>query len=95
MGLRFDWDPNKAATNIRDHGVTFSEASTVFADPLAGIEDDPEHSETEERYLIIGMSKKFRILVVVFMERNDAIRIISSRRATKNEREEYEERHYQ
>jgi len=95
MGLRFDWDPNKAATNLKDHDVTFSEASTVFADPLAGIKDDPEHSESEERYIIIGMSKKFRILVVVFTERNDAIRIISSRRATKTEREQYEERRNQ
>jgi hypothetical protein len=70
MGLRFDWDPKKAAINLKNHGVSFTEASTVFADPLAGIQDDPDHSESEERYIIIGMSKKFHILVVVFTERN-------------------------
>jgi hypothetical protein len=92
MGLRFEWDPKKAEKNFRDHGVLFVEASTVFADPLAGIRDDPDHSEAEERCIIIGMSKQFRILVVVFTERNDAIRIISSRRATKSERRQYEEK---
>jgi len=92
MGLRFEWDPQKAETNFRNHGVTFVEASTVFADPLAGIKDDPDHSETEDRFIIMGMSKKFRLLVVVFTERNDAIRIISSRRAMNNERKQYEER---
>ncbi len=93
MGLRFDWDPNKATINLKNQRVSFTEASTVFADPLAGIKADPDLSETEERYIIIGMSRKFRILVVVFTERNDAIRIISSRCATKTEREQYEERH--
>jgi hypothetical protein len=58
---------------------------------VAGIKDDPEHSETEERSIIIGMSQKYRILIVVFTERNNTIRIISSRVATKNEREQYEE----
>ncbi|MDZ7292655.1 MAG: BrnT family toxin [candidate division KSB1 bacterium] len=94
MGLRFEWDSKKAETNIKNHGVTFVEASTVFADPLARIKDDPDHSETEERYIIIGMSQKFRILVVVFTERNDWIRIISSRLATKTERQQYEEKHH-
>jgi uncharacterized protein len=93
MGLYFEWDPKKAETNFRKHGVTFVEASTVFADPLAGIKDDSDHSETEGRYIIIGMSKKFRILVVIFTERNDTIRIISSRLATRNERKQYEERY--
>jgi len=92
MSLRFEWDPKKAETNIRGHGVTFVEASTVFADPLARIKEDPDHSEIEERNIIIGMSKKFRILLVVFTERNDSIRIISSRLATNDEREQYEEK---
>ena len=93
MGLRFEWDAKKAKANAKKHGVTFIEASTVFADSLAGIRDDPDHSETEDRCIIIGMSKKIRILVVVFTERNDTIRIISARRATKNERNKYEEKH--
>ena len=92
MGLRFEWDPPKAESNLKKHGVNFVEASTVFADPLAGIKDDPDHSETEERNIIVGMSKKFRILVVVFTAWNDSIRIISSRLATKNERKQYEEK---
>lgn len=95
MGLRFVWDPNKAATNFKKHGVSFAEASTVFADPLARIRDDPDHSETEARYLIIGMSKKLRILVVIFTERHDAIRIISSRCATDNERKQYEKKSHE
>lgn len=59
MGLRFGWDPQKAETNFKNHGVTFVEASTVFADPLAGIKDDPDHSDTENRFIIMGMSKNF------------------------------------
>lgn len=92
MGLSFEWDPKKAETNHRDHGVTFIEASTVFADPLARIKDDPDHSENEERYIIWGMSKELRLLLVVFTERDDSIRIISSRLATKTERKHYEEK---
>ena len=92
MALRFEWDPTKAATNLRKHGVSFPEAATVFGDPLGGIEDDPDHSEAEDRYTLIGMSEKFRILVVVFAEQDDTIRILSSRLATPNERKQYEER---
>ncbi|MBI2951776.1 BrnT family toxin, partial [bacterium] len=78
MSLRFIWDPEKAEVNFRKHGVTFDEASTVFGDPLAGIRDDPDHSESEERCIIIGMSQKFRMLIVAFIERSDIIRIISA-----------------
>jgi uncharacterized DUF497 family protein len=92
MALRFSWDPNKAEMNFKKHGVTFNEAATIFADPLAGIKDDPDHSDFEERFIMIGMSQKFRILVTVFTERYDIIRIISSRLATKKERKQYEER---
>ncbi len=70
MGLQFKWNPQKAEANFEKHGVTFVEAATVFADPLAGIKSDPDHSEAEDRYPIIGMSKKFRLLVVVFTERD-------------------------
>ena len=92
MGLSFKWDLQKAETNFRKHGVTFDEAATVFSDPFARIRDDPDHSETEERDIIIGMSKKARIVVVVYTERNETIRIISVRLATKNERNSYEEK---
>lgn len=92
MGLRFEWDSKKAGSNFKKHGVSFLEAATVFADPLAGTKDDPDHSENEERFIIIGHSQKFRTLVVVFTERSDLIRIINARLATKNERKQYEER---
>lgn len=93
MSLHFEWNPGKAKTNLEKHGVTFVEASTVFADRLARIKADPDHSEIEERNIIIGMSQRFRVLIVVFTERNDSIRIISSRLATKHEREQYEKKH--
>ncbi len=94
MGLLFEWDPQKAEANFKKHGVTFAEASTVFFDVFAGIRDDPDHSESEERDIIIGMSKKLRIVIVVFTERNDVIRIISARLAVKNERKNYEEKRH-
>lgn len=92
MGLNFEWDPKKAESNFRKHQVSFVEASTVFADPLACIEDDPDHSQTEARVLILGASTRLRILVVAYTERDEKIRIISARRATKLERKQYEER---
>jgi hypothetical protein len=92
MGLRFEWDAEKASSNFKKHGVSFLEAATVFADPLAGIKDDPDHSENEKRFIIVGYSQKFRPLVVVFTERNDVIRIINARLTTRNERKQYEER---
>ena len=92
MGLRFEWDPDKAASNLHKHDVSFLEAATVFGDPLGGIIDDPNHSTTEARLIIIGMSEKFRLLVVVFTEESGTIRIVSARQATKGERHQYEER---
>jgi uncharacterized DUF497 family protein len=87
--VRFTWDPRKAASNARKHGVTFAEAATVFADPLAlSVEDalDPA------RALLIGISARMRILVAVHTEIDeDTIRIISARRATSLERRHYEE----
>ena len=83
------WDPAKARANISKHGVTFEEATTVFADPLALIVDDALHPE---RTLIIGESLRRRVLVTVFVEvRADAVRIISARLATNRERRKYEE----
>ncbi len=91
MSLEFEWDEARAASNQKKHGVTFEEAATVFADPLAAIFDDEVHSEEEQREIIIGHSARDRLLLVCFTERGDAIRIISARRATKRERKDYEE----
>ena len=92
MPYRFEWNSRKAATNIRKHGVSFDEASTVFDDPLAVIFDDEAHSTTEVRELILGHSVTDRLLLVCFAELpGEIIRLISARMATKKEREDYEE----
>jgi uncharacterized protein len=91
MNLRFEWDARKALTNQAKHGVSFEEAMTVFSDPLARIFDDPDHSVAESREIIIGLSQKQRLLIVCFTERSDAVRIFSARKATKLERQDYEE----
>jgi uncharacterized DUF497 family protein len=90
--LRFTWDPIKAATNLRTHGVSFEDASTVFRNPLAAMLPDPTHSTSrEQRSLLIGHSAASRLLTVVFTERHDLIRIISARESSARERREYEE----
>lgn len=89
--LQFTWDPAKAAANLRRHGVAFEDAATVFRNPLAKVLPDPTHSEQEERSLIIGQSEGGRVLMVVFTETGDRIRIISARDASARERREYEE----
>ena len=91
MGLSFEWDPDKAATNARKHRVTFDEASTVFSDPLSVATFDPLHSDDEDRFVIIGVSERQRVLVVCFTDRNERIRLISARVASKKERKQYEE----
>jgi len=92
MGVQFEWDRRKAASNLRKHGVSFDEASTVFRDQLAYIFDDETHSAQEHREIIIGRSTRNRLLLVCFTERaEDVVRIISARSATKMEREDYEE----
>lgn len=93
MSYRFDWDQDKAASNIINHrGISFDEASTVFDDPLARIFDDKIHSIGERREIIIGHSVNNRLLLVCFTERpNEIIRIISARLPTKKERKAYEE----
>ena len=91
MGLAFEWDEQKAKENKRKHGVTFEEASTVFADPLSRTIHDPLHSEGEDRYVILGQSHRRRLVVVVFTERGEKIRIISGRPASRRERKDYEE----
>jgi uncharacterized DUF497 family protein len=92
MGLLFEWDPQKAVSNEQKHKVTFDEASSVFADPLSVTTFDPLHSDDEDRFVIIGMSSQRRILVVCFTDREDRLRIISARPATKRERKKYEEK---
>ena len=91
MGYIFEWDRTKAESNRRRHGVTFDEGSTVFGDPLAMLMPDPDHSVGEERYLLLGMSTRRRLLVVAFAERPPRTRLISARRATRQERRKYEE----
>ncbi len=87
--MNFTWDPRKAASNKKKHGVSFEEAATVFGDPLAlAVEDAVE----PERTLLLGMSERLRVLVVVHVELADeTIRLISARRATSHERRRYEE----
>ena len=87
--VRFTWDRKKAASNLRKHGVSFTEAATVFADPLAAMLQDAMDAE---RSILVGQSEKRRILITVFIELSeDTIRIISARRATSDERKRYEE----
>ncbi|MFQ5341125.1 MAG: BrnT family toxin [Anaerolineae bacterium] len=90
MSVHFEWDINKATANIAKHGVSFEEAATVFRDPLASIFDDEDHSHEELREIIIGHSDGHRLLLVWFTERDDAIRIVSARKATRRERRDYE-----
>ena len=89
--MDFEWDPRKNAANERKHGVSFQEALTVFADPIAQIFDDPDHSVDEEREIIVGFSIRHRLLIVCFTERAQTVRIISARSATSREREDYEQ----
>ena len=88
--LLFEWDPEKALGNEQKHGVTFDEASSVFADTFSLTIHDPLHSEDEERFIIIGVSCRNRMLTVVHTERGENLRIISARRATKKEIVYYE-----
>lgn len=87
----FEWDPSKAQSNLRKHRVSFEEALSAFRDPLSLTMSDPDHSDTEDRLLLIGHSDRQRLLVVVYTERGDNLRIISARPANPDERTEYEE----
>jgi len=91
MRMEFAWDPQKAAKNLRKHKVSFTEAATVFSDSLSATVPDPDHSGEEDRYIIVGMSNRSRLLMVAFAERGDRIRIISARALTRAERKAYEE----
>ncbi len=91
MKPQFKWNPEKAGSNLQKHQVDFEEASTIFDDPQFITFLDEEHSVIEERYITIGLSNKNRLLIVAHTERNDIIRIISARKATKNEEKFYQE----
>lgn len=88
--MEFEWDPSKAAANLRKHGVPFDEAATVLADPLSVTVPDPDHSVSEDRYITVGLSNQGRLLIVAYTERALRIRIISARELTTTERNAYE-----
>ena len=90
MGIKFEWDPTKAAANLKKHKVSFAEAATVFSDLLSTTVPDPDHSVDEDRYITVGLSRRFRLLMVAHTERGDRIRIVSARELTRTERESYE-----
>ncbi len=91
--MKFTWDPDKAKNNLKKHKVSFDEAVSVFHDPMAKITDDPDHSTDENRFLLIGHSRKENLLMVihVYKEEAETIRIISARKATKKEKRDFEE----
>ena len=90
MSYSFEWDPKKATSNLKDHGVSFEEATSVFGDIVALNMLDPDHSEGEQRFVVLGMSDKSRLVVVSYSERPPRTRIISARLATSHERRNYE-----
>lgn len=93
-GLRFEWDKRKASANATKHGVTFEEAASVFTDERALLLEDPDHSADEDRFLLLGLSAALRTLVVChcYRQRDDVIRIISARKATRAEQRQYSRR---
>ena len=91
VGYNLEWDPDKAEENLSKHGVSFAEAVTAFGDPLSMNMPDPDHSEGEQRFIVLVMSDRYRLLVVSYTERPPRTRIISARLATRHEREQYEE----
>jgi uncharacterized DUF497 family protein len=88
--MEFEWDPNKAAKNIKKHGISFTEAATVFGDPLSTTFPDPDHSIQENRFIIVGSSNTGKLIVIAHTYRNNRVRIISARGATRRERKFYE-----
>ena len=91
MHMEFEWNKDKAKANSTKHGVSFAEAKTVFDDSLFVEFYDPDHSDSEERYIIVGQSERGRLLIVLYTERNQKIRLISAREATRLEKIAYEE----
>ena len=89
--MKFEWDPQKAVSNLLSHGVSFEEAASVFGDPLAATVADPDHSTDEHRFITMGVTLAQRLVVVVHTDRADQTRIISARAATRGEKKKYEE----
>jgi hypothetical protein len=89
--MEFEWNKGKAEANLAKHGVSFEEAKTVFDDPLYIDFYDPDHSEDEDRYIIVGQSQQHRLLIVSYTERQNIVRLISAREATRTEKDAYEE----
>jgi uncharacterized DUF497 family protein len=91
--IKFSWDSKKAQKNLLKHKISFEEAKTVFADENARLIDDPDHSEDEDRFILIGLSSSLKILTVVhyYRDNENTIRIISTRKSTKNEEKQYKE----
>jgi uncharacterized DUF497 family protein len=89
--LRFEWDSEKAGKNLKKHGVSFEEAQSVFADERARLIDDPDHSDDEDRFILLGLSSSLRILIVVhcYRAQGNTVRIISARKATREEQRHY------
>jgi len=90
--VTFEWDPVKARRNHRKHRVSFQEAATVFGDPLSLTYEDPDYFALEQRFVTIGTSNNNRVLIVAHTDRDDSVRIISARKATRGERKYYEEK---
>lgn len=90
LSMDFEWDPGKAAANEHKHGVSFSEAATVFGAPLSITVSDPDHSGDDERSITVGSSVSGRLLIIAHADRDDRVRIISARLLTRRERESYE-----
>jgi uncharacterized DUF497 family protein len=91
MALQFSWDRGKARSNASKHGVSFEEAASAFGDPLSLTIEDPDHSQGEKRYILVGETYGHKLVVVSHTERGNDIRIISARIATRQERKTYEE----
>jgi uncharacterized DUF497 family protein len=91
MTIRFEWDPKKATSNEKKHGVSFEEARTVFFDENAKLIEDPDHSEDEDRFVLLGISSTLRVMVVChcYREQGNLIRIISARKASAHESKQY------
>ena len=92
--LKFEWDPRKNRSNTKKHGISFEEAQTAFTDEHGIVIDDPEHSDDEERFVLLGLSATLRLLVVChcYRKRGDVIRIISARKADRDEQADYGQR---
>ncbi|HEU4395467.1 MAG TPA: BrnT family toxin [Planctomycetota bacterium] len=88
--MDFEWDPEKASRNLRKHRVSFPEASTAFEDPFSITIPDPDHSDEEARFVLLGMTYRGRLVVVAHTDRGDAVRLISARLATRRERRDHE-----